>query len=306
MRRAPALLVCLAGVAALAAERPRAELVYVTEPSAESCPVRAELVDAVAARLGFDPFVTRAPQQVKVTLSRTGSLVRGRLLLEGATQGERTLESSTGDCRQVVDALAVAISIGLEPTPDPPPAPVPSPPPSEVQAAPEPEAPRHFEVRVGVRGLLGELPAASMGLSVAAEWRGRAVSLGAEGTVALPATVRVLGGAIGGGRISAWVGHAALVPCVHVWRAFGCAVATVGAMGAEGFEVPSPKRESLLHATLGGRVGLEWPVTEVLVARLELDLATPLTRYQFQLEGETVWRSSPVLGRAGLSLGGRF
>lgn len=119
-----------------------AQLVYVRE-GADTCPDEEGLRDAVAARLGYDPFVrvgpagpvvprgagapgsappaNRGPARVIHATMRRGR--RGAPLLRaevevkqgGRVTGTRVLTSNESDCRELASTVAFAISIAIDP-----------------------------------------------------------------------------------------------------------------------------------------------------------------------------------------------
>ena len=93
-------------------------LSYVRGQGAEQCPDEARVRQAVAARLGYDPFVAWAKTTVHAQIVREGSLLRGRLFLadaENRARGSRELTAPADRCDELVAALALAISIAVDP-----------------------------------------------------------------------------------------------------------------------------------------------------------------------------------------------
>ena len=75
-------------------------LVYARAQSAKDCPDEPALVDAVAARLAYDPFSPWGDQTILATVSRVGSTVLGRAELidhDGIAQGSREVKVRNGD-----------------------------------------------------------------------------------------------------------------------------------------------------------------------------------------------------------------
>jgi hypothetical protein len=224
------------------------------------------------------------------------------------------------------------------PAPLPPPAPAPPPvenptpelvppAPPELEPAPAPPSParaldraapwsspgpalRHYppesppssdsiQVRLSAGGVasLGTEPGLALGVIVHAGIRWRAASIGLEGRADLPTSAD----ADQGGRVTASLQLASLVPCGH-WRVLVvCALGSVGALRGEGSGVDVPKEDTTLFGALGVRGGVEIPVTGPLSARIYGDLNATLTPTSLELGGETVWESPPVHGAVGLA-----
>jgi hypothetical protein len=181
----------------------RARLVSLRGPATETCPPESDLRDAVAARLGYDPFFTWARDTlfVEVAAEPPGGFVARVKLVDGdnTVRGERELHARKA-CADLVPALALTISLAIDPTagegkappPDAPPrerpvdldasteATVPSPPPDVPSVEPTPAEPAglRWALGVGMLGALGAAPAANVGLSVFGEARYRWASVG--------------------------------------------------------------------------------------------------------------------------------
>jgi hypothetical protein len=166
----------VAGCALLAGVAARAEqtspvgvhLSWVRAEGAEDCPDAAAIETEVAARLGATPFrraptqfieavVTRQAERLQVTIAMRGP--------DGKLIGNRTLASTSGDCRSVANAAALTIAILIDPDAlMRPPAPAPPSPPAASLAATGPTG-RITVLAVGSWGLLPQV-AAGIALSM--------------------------------------------------------------------------------------------------------------------------------------------
>src|SRR5262249_43222302 len=115
-----AAVALLSSPLALAGEPSR--LVYVRGEGASTCPNESTLRQAIAARIGFDPFGAGArpsAREVRVIIDRrAGGLtaiveVRGE---DGALEGERSIESSASSCEELASAVVVTVSVALDPS----------------------------------------------------------------------------------------------------------------------------------------------------------------------------------------------
>ena len=310
-------------------ERIHARLTYAPDADIEHCPTEREVKDAVASRLGYDPFVETAPlagpadREVVVKVRRRGPGIVGSLELRGPRPGQRELASPHGDCREVIDAFAVAIAIGIDPSslsrppPDsPPPVPPPeAPAPLPAPASPAPAAPpaadvpapapkgEPVELRLGAGPLVlfGELPATAPSLAVTfgARWKWLEPTL--EGLAALPVSLDAPRG-----RITASLLAVSLVPCGHVDVFFGCFGVTVGALRGEGEGVATPLHGSQLYAAASARAGAELPLSRVVWLRGYAEAVAPMTRITLQLAAQDVWSMPSVAARVGAAVGVLF
>jgi hypothetical protein len=139
-----ALCALLAGVSARAqgSSPVGVHLSWVRGEGAEACPDAAAIETEVAARLGANPF-RRAPTQfIEALATRQAESLQVTIAMrgpDGKLIGNRTLTSSSGDCRSVANAAALTIAILIDPdalmrpvTPPPAPPPPTVPPPAVV------------------------------------------------------------------------------------------------------------------------------------------------------------------------------
>jgi hypothetical protein len=298
---------------------PAARLVYARSVDASSCPDEVALRNAVAARLGYDPFFPWARQTVVVQVWREGGRYRARLQLvddAGLAHGTRGLSSEQKTCAELFDAAALAISIAMdslpktEPASDPqPPAPaspvpvpadIPTPPsPAPPEAPPEPPAEKvPLRVRIGIDGLasLGFEPALSEGLALSAGVRAGALSGDLEVRVDASASASSTSGP---GEVAARAVQAAAVPCDHVGELSLCAVAAVGVLDASSAGITDPRTASAVFVAAGPRVGFEWPLSRVFSLRVHLDALFDLRRPTLEIGGAPAWAAPIVAGTVG-------
>ncbi len=314
-----------------AGERAHAVLRYAPDADIERCPTSAELADAVAARIGYDPFdggTSEEKREVVVGVHRQQAGIVGVLELRGPQAGAkatRELSSPSGDCRELLDALAVAIAIGLDPGSltrppgDLPPAPPSAAPVAPVAAAPPPGASSpaaadrtsdarapdddRLDVRLGGGPLVmfGELPATAAALDVSIGVRWKWLEPTVEGFATLPTTLDAPPG-----RVTASLLGAGIVPCGHADLFFGCVGLTLGALRGEGEGVATPRRGSQFYSGASGRAGIEVAVSRSIWIRGYAEAVAPLTRITLQLAAQDVWRMPSVAARVGAAAGIRF
>jgi hypothetical protein len=279
---------------------------------------------AVAARFGYDPFFPWAKQTVVVQVWRDRGRHRARVQLvgeNGMAQGVRELTSEQETCSELFDATALAISIALDMTDPPAAAPAPAPPSlaepeiSPAVAAEKPSWPPPVRAdadvssqqtlwtprvrwTVGVDSVIDvdTSPSVAPGLALSIRGRVGAFSMGLEalGDVSVPST-------LGLGRVESSVAAGALVPCGHVGVVFLCAVGELGRWTAWGLDVIGSQTRGTLFAEAGGRVGLEWPLSETLALRLRGDGLANLHQSGLELVGRS-WAAQPVSYDVGLGV----
>jgi hypothetical protein len=299
---------------------PSVRLVYVRGTGAEQCPAESAVRAAVSARLGYDPFLNGARENLLVEIQRGPRAFRVVVKLIGADsrpRGVREISVGGDACSAVIDALALSISLTIDASAPPapraqaaPPPPAITPPPAQpaatlvVTAQPPPEARRapalSLRAGVGAVGSLGAAPAATAGgtLLVGARWR--ALSLDVEGRVDLPADGDSDAPPVG---VRSWLIAGALVPCLHAGVAFGCGVVAVGRLGAAARNVPSVVEQHGPWSAAGLRIGVEWPVGRVLSLQGYAQLLAALTRDTLYVDASPIYTVptwSPALGVAAL------
>jgi len=311
----------------VAAAAPTGRLIYSRASDVDSCPDEETLRHAVAARVGYDPFFAWARRTVVVNVVRrrqefvaTVNLIDEQSIAHGA----RELRTG-GECRELLDAVALAIAIAIDPQilahppessapvpPPPPPStviaappPVAAPPASPVERGPSPPpsaAPTAFEASIGLVASSGDAPNMAAGLSAGGAVRWAPVSVGLEGRVDAPATES----ATGGGQVSSQLVVVAVVPC----RSFGpfaaCAVVQGGAMRAWSNGVPDRRTAWTESWEVGGRAGVFVPVATNLFLRVRTDILGNLHRASLELRGTGVWPAAPVTSCIGVDAVLRF
>jgi hypothetical protein len=309
-------------------------LVYARTPAASDCPDESALAAAVAARLGYEPFSPWGDQTIVATVTRSAGALVGHAQLidhDGITQGSREVRNP--ECHELILALALAISITLDPlhvaapapeAAEPPAAPEPSvndvatPP---IQSAPvvtRPGAARDrasvpsFDTKrervtwhIGAAAIaaLEAAPDLAFGGRLALAARRGRWSLGVEGWTTLPAAQA----ADDGGEVQVTLVSAAFAPCFRVVGGFSlCGLGSLGSLRAKGQKVDSPRAESVLHATAGGRGLLAVPLGSRFELIANLDVTATLNRPRFQLDNAEVWRPGPLAGFLGIGAAVRF
>lgn len=281
-------------------------------PGTERCPRDSIFADSAASETSVNPFGPEGRGRVAVTLRRVGRLYQATAELfddKGASVWTLPLPPIR-DCFTLLDGLGFAVALKLEPphapdpvVPVPPVAPAPPvvPPPSaphrEAPAPPVVAAPvsppttrapsptRRPAVPVGVAAVLGfggePGPAGGVAIDVGVRWP--LVSLAAEGRGDFSS---------GASRVSAWRGGGALVPCGHWGVVFGCAVASLGQLHAQG-TAQHPLPATLFEAAAGGRLGVELPFGKILAVRLSAEALGRLQRASLVINQATQWALPP-------------
>jgi hypothetical protein len=319
-----ATIQAIAGIteAAEPPSREQARLVYRVDPALGArCPDDAAVRALVAARLGYDPFVTeRVPRTVELRVHQHGGGLQGHVTItDGRTApAVREMASPSADCEGLVASLAVTIAVGIDPLSlAPPPAtkseplePEPPsksewPPDSDEKRPPQPAPPppsAQLEVHAGPIVAVGAAPAPSLGVTVGAGPRWRSMSIGIEGRVDFPASTP---GELGG-EVSSSLLLGNIVPCIHFGPARACVLASAGVLRSSGEGVSDPNQDTRFYASLGARAGAELPLGQRFALAAHVDFNATLTRVTLSLDGRDVWKTPPVSAAGGVDFVVKF
>lgn len=283
-----------------------AKLTYTRGPGAEACPDEGALRDAIAQKVGRDPFdgedvfvdvhVERRADDLAADVEvREGNVVHGR----------RMLSSKSSSCDELASALAVTISVALDPArfgvPPRRTAPPPTPSPADRPFAeerppassppPQDQPPKGLTWQAGVGGGVAfgaaPAPAAAVVLSFGARWQ--RASLEIEGRTHLRSSEPVFGGSV-----SVSSSLATLVPCFHVGPAALCAVAAAGVVRGEGKGVALPSTDSSFGAAAGARLTVELALLPELGLRAGVDGMATIHGTRLMLAGREAWVTPPL------------
>ncbi len=95
-----------------------ARLIYVRGHGADTCPDEDAVRNAVAARLGYDPFVAFAANILVAHVRREGDgfhTAVGLVDENGVERGARQLTVDSRECADAIAAMALTISIAIDP-----------------------------------------------------------------------------------------------------------------------------------------------------------------------------------------------
>lgn len=316
-----------------------ARLVYVRAANAEQCADEGGLRAAVAARLGYDPFVAYAATTLVVEVrARPGAFEADIHVLEGdgVEAGRRKIASPGADCQKVIDALALSLSIIVDPVaalrgpPQSPPVAPEAPAPADETPAARNPAPARTEVGevppadrsdrrpsdrtearptphlvpaflVAAYGSVAEAPSATAGALVSGRVRLRDFSLGVDVRADLPATHSF--GAAGSAKSHSVTGW--LVPCAHFGPFAGCALVGAGGFFATG-EVAVPVSQSRWILSVGGRGVFDLALGRHWFLQAFLDVVTTPMPPALEVGGRSPYTLPVVGGDIGLGTGWQF
>lgn len=269
-------------------------------PSGAECPERGQLVDAIAARLGYDPFRGEAPRRLEIAIEAQADGYRARIDLkdaQGTELGRRELEPLPR-CADLLEPLALAIALALDPLQLGPPAPIrPDPPPSPEAVELPTQDLGQFYLSAAPLLAVAALPTVGPGGRVELGMEGELWGVGLEGRFLAPSSQ-----AIEGGEITAFIMAAALSGCAHLGAAAGCLVGSFGALRASSDRLLDERKASSAYGTLGlrGRYGVE--VAPPLSLGLTAEVATTLTRIELvdSRTGAEFWTTPLVQGIFGI------
>jgi hypothetical protein len=304
----------LAAAPALAQERAAASLDYEVGEQL-GCPSEDAFRDAVAGRLGYDPFREDAPRRIHARIDRAGPRLRGRVKVldaDGKAAGSRQLESAENECAELVSSLAMAVSILLDPlaatgvpTKPPPPAPparpsCPACPPPRPVPCPEPEPetdPARLFAGAGLGASLGLTPGVALGPSVLVGLTWSRLSLALQGR----ADVTPVSPEAEGQRVTAAVFSAGPRGCGWVGVALGCVGAQAGIFQGRGVDLVAPSTQTGAFVSADVAAGLAIPLWQDTHLELLAELRAPLSRTSLLVDDQTVWTAPPLA--AGLRVG---
>jgi len=282
----------------------------------ESCAGAEELRRAVATRLGYDPFVTRAAlDTIRVRIRRVGSALEGTIeRLEPARRSPSkpaVITSKSGDCAELGSAMAVAIAIAVdplaqphEPAPEvapaipaavvpPPPPPPPPPPVTMVERQPalpasSPEVPTLLHLGLGASYSIAALPSNSLGARLFV-----GVSHGSfEGDLEVRFDPPV---ALGNGTtsIDASLLLASVVPCFEprIWLI--CGEFSLGSLRGSGLGFDHSRDDATFYAAVGARAGVELPIAGRFSFRAIAEGQIPIASTELDANGVRAW-STPA------------
>lgn len=321
LRRFGAGLVAALAMLALA---PRAGAAELSARGPASCPDADELKFRVERAIGM-PLSHAAPLRFAVTFEANTGAYAAQLEVEGGEPRARAAARrfSAQDCSRLGDALGLAMALALgaaapsEPSGAlPSAAALPDPPKKRDQAeAPPPEQaaarPLTPLLAAGLIADSGSLPAAGLGLSVAAELRLPRLALRLGGLLLLdqrtalrrpeqPAAGAELGLALG----SLSLCTPALGSAAARLTAFVCGGWELGRLEGTGTGVPEPRRGGALWTAPRLDAQLSWaPWPGPVRLAAQLGAAAPLKRDDFFLRDiGSIHRPPVVVGRAGVGV----
>ncbi len=327
---AGALVFSLVSSTASAAEPLHASLVY-SDESEGACPSEGVLRQRVQTRLGFDPFVERAPLAFRVRVSARGKRFVAALEVSdhGGPSGKRTLDDVS--CVTLVETLASTIALTIDPIgaagADPPVVgsePPPSPPPdaSKVPAPgnepgagregaklatvpPSRRVPEKKPTGLPLRPSATLDGVAHVGLMAAPTFGARlglglvikTFSIHVEGSTEMTASA---GGSAS--ELVAAIQAAHVVPCsAFATVLIACGDLTLGVVSARSRFGSGPTGADPLVG-LGARFGLRLPLAGVLSFRAMLEGGLTAVRVGYLLDGARAATTGPVYGGATLGL----
>jgi hypothetical protein len=299
-----------------------AKLTYVRQSGAERCAGEAQLREAVSARVGYDLFFPWAQKSVVVEVDAAKPRgYRGVVQIvdeRGLVVGQRSLDSKSDDCADLIRALALTISIAVDDrsleyvpppapaaaAPDPPavespPAARPDPPSEGPKEKPQPASPApspSFSAWVTPLVAIGPASSTAVGAEAEAAARFRNVSLGLGIRADAPAPAA-------GGSVTTWLVAGTLAPCLHgPLHTSYCGLALAGWYAADGHVTP-PKQDGEPFLAAGGRVGLDVPLGRRVLFVSHADALAALTRFDVRVGDVSAFRVPAVSFALGAGLG---
>jgi len=280
-------------------------------PALSDCLGQISLRNAVAARLGYNPFVDDGQTVIVVRVAEERGVLRAIVQSQdklGSVVGERAIVSETRDCRELESAVALALAMAIDPLAPvdiPAPAPsTPSPPaPPEkrpvVARAPliEPTEPVIIEASTGLFAIFGAAPKATAGLQVQVTLRRGWWSVAVGGRADWPQTITV-----GEGRVAASLLAGMASACGHYRDAAACGVIVAGAVRAEGKDLENARLAVPPYCGVGLRASWDIRLSEMVSIRPTATVLATVASATLQVSGRDIWRSPVASGDVGLAV----
>jgi hypothetical protein len=330
MRAGPTLggIVLLVLAAPRAEASPSAKLVYVRGAGAEVCPPEADLRQAVAVRLGYDPFFPAASKTVVAQISRVPKGFRGRVQIvgdDGNVRGERDIATTGDDCGELTSAIALAVSIALDDLDEPspsgppdPPAPAAEPIPPAATPSPEPARaqpregqpttkPSPTATRMELTGSVG--PTISIGTAPVV--LGAGVALGLQfPRVAARLDVRAehtfSQEMATGGQVSTDVALAIGSLCLRFGLPFACAGGGAGIIWSHTEGLARPASDRALVPIMALRLGVQAPLGARFYLEPSIEAGGNFTPQRVVVDGRSGYEVPALWGVLGVHVGGKI
>ncbi len=287
-----------------AAPRPAVRLSYSLGAGAERCPTEEALREAVAARLGRDPFGEDG-DAIAVHVEREGKELVAVIEMGGG--GRRRLASRATDCAELAAAIQLAVAITIDtldltrkpPTPQSPPEPeLPPELPPEPPLAP-PDEPRAFAFWGAIGGVaaVAAAPVPSAGFTATLQGRWERFSLDVGGRVDVPAS---------SGHVATSLVVADVAPCVRYLQLGLCALVAAGAQEGQAVGLLNPQTVRKPYVGAGVRALAELELSQHLALHFHAELIGALAQTELLVDNAVVWTTPPLSVAAGLELAFRL
>jgi hypothetical protein len=294
--------------------RPGVHLSWVRENSAAECPDAAAIETEVTERLGDNPFRRQPTQFIEAIVARQATAFEVTIAMRdesGRLIGNRSLSSTSEDCRSISTAAALIIAILIDPQ-----VLTRAPPPSEGASTPAIPVSRDIGARLALQAeaAWGTLPRVAFGVGFA-------------GTVDLARRAALGFTAVFLPEVRAGSPNEGFAFGQSSGELVGCFVATDPPAGGPRWELCGGVGLGLLHVVVSTSTpinpGQRWSVAAAQVTRLILPFARqavvelsagieePFTRRSFFIEQlspamNTVFRQPAVAATASAGLGLRW
>ena len=300
------------------AEHASVTLTYTSAKSATSCPDETTFRGLVAARLGYDPFVSASVRTLAVDFDHRGTDVVGRLELsagDDARAMKRTLRTSADDCFELATSMALVVAVAVDPNAQPgssgPPPSTPEAPSSTPPASPASEEPKS-NVPVAAAPAPAPAPRDDQPERSTSQWRLELGALLATGVVPARApgvragigldagtwSARAEGAFVsagsqehprGRGEVSAFALAASLVPCfaplgTMSWELELCAVVSLGSLRSTAKAVTREAPSSTLLASVAPRAAALVMISDLLGLGISAEAPLSLSRTHLYID----------------------
>jgi hypothetical protein len=293
---------------------------YERGPGAEACPDEGQFREAVATRLGSDPFSNHGKRLLQITIGPQAEGLQARIGLvgeNGVMSGQRDLQSKSPECHDLAAVLVLTTTMALDPvgpaleSPRAMPSDVTQSPvhPHEIGAVAATSAASSdkgsssggLELGLIVAGDVGSVSSPSLGLALGFGYAWTVFSLTLEAEAILPVHEALSTGSVASSQFTG-----SLVPCLTSWHLGACGLISAGATRVAASGIDPPGVHALPFFGVGARIYGALPLGDWLEGRLLVDLLVPLTQTSIVLNDTATWTAPPVSGSVGLAFVARF
>jgi hypothetical protein len=322
--------VVLVAAAVQAEPRLLVALDYAADAALAGCPDEGSFRRMVASQVGYDPFDAASADRIFARVRTQDGSIQGVVEWRdaaGTPRGERRLESSAGDCAELVRTMSFAVAVQIQlvsreaeskadtsdrkaprsekneaesaatassrPRAD-------QPAPRDALPGADESAAFRFALGAGPVVAFGIAPNTAIGAHAFGAFRAGGLGLELAAELSLPSTQETSEGE----GFEQHVALGSLAGCAALRPFSGCIVGKAGRLTVSGFGVDEPRSASGLITLIGPRVALEQELGKHWLVTLRVELLATLAPWAVELNHRELWKSPPLAVFMGADLAG--